>query len=481
MTIDAIQDAIKAAKTDDLAPGRNILLAKPWVKEEEPPLLAKLAELARAVGEVDTQVKVLQRLVEVTPDQPENHFTLGLALRQKGNKKEGRKQLELAYKGNPQHPDIAYVWCQVLEENQQYEAALRVAQRTNEHFPDQPDWLALTGDLLTHLGKLREAISCYNRALRLQPGDPAISFNASQAVFQLGQWGDAWTLYDYRLILRDPATRPDTTAKLWSIDESIKGKSLLVWQEQGFGDAILMLRFLPVLVSEGARVHLLVNDQLVDLAASQFPEITVHNQRYAPPKTDLQVPIMSIPRRLGLEHPDQLTGEAYVSVSPSDLLPKGETKKVGLVWAGNPNHPDDARRSLSPDLLEPLLEIPGYDWYSFQIGRHEWAEQQPQITDLRPQLKTFQQTAEYLTQMDLVISVDTAVAHLAGALGIPVHLLLDFAPDWRWPRKGSTTTWYEKHRIWRQESPGDWEKVVQRMSILLRPPKRSEGDRIDGD
>ena len=463
MTIKDIQNAIKAARTDNLVPGRKLLLNNPWQSETEPPLLAKLAELARAVGEVDTQVNVLQRLVEVTPDQPENHFTLGLALRQNGNKKEGLKHLERACKNNPQHPDIAYVWCQALEDDQRYEAALKVAQRANDHFPDQPDWLALTGDLLTHLGKLREAIQCYNQALRLQPGDPAISFNASQAVFQLNQWGDAWTLYDYRLILRDPATRPETTAKLWAVDESVKGKSILVWQEQGFGDAIMMLRFLPVLVEKGAQVHLLVNDQLVDLASRQFPKITVHNQRNKPPQTDLQIPIMSIPRRLGLEHPDQLTGEAYLSVRPSELLPKGNTKKVGLVWAGNPNHPDDARRSLSPALLEPLLELPGYSWYSFQIGRHEWAEHHPQVSDLRPKLKTFQETAEYLAQMDLAISVDTAVAHLAGALGIPVHLLLDYAPDWRWPRTGTTTTWYEKHRIWRQETPRNWGKVIGRM------------------
>jgi tetratricopeptide (TPR) repeat protein len=471
MTIDDIQDAIKAAQTDNLMPGRKILLPKPWKTETEPPLLATLAELARAVGELDNQVLILRRLVEVTPDQPENHFTLGIALRQKGYKKEGRKHLGKAYKGNQQHPDIAYVWCQALEEDQQYEAALRVAERANDHFTDQADWLSLTGDLLTHLGRLREAVQHYNRALRLQPGDPAISFNASQAVFQLGQWGDAWTLYDYRLILRDPATRPNTTAKLWSVGESIKGKTILVWQEQGFGDAIMMLRFLPILTEEGAKVHVLLNGQLTDLVASQYPEITVHNQRQPPPKTDLQIPIMSIPRRLGLEHPDQLTGEAYLSVEPSDLLPKGTTKKAGLVWAGNPNHPDDARRSLSPALFEPLLDLPGYSWYSFQIGRHEWAEEHPQVTDLRPQLKTFQQTAEYLSQMDLVISVDTAVAHLAGALGISVHLLLDYAPDWRWPRTGTTTTWYEKHRIWRQETPGDWEEVVERMSIL----------RIDGD
>jgi tetratricopeptide (TPR) repeat protein len=464
MTIDDIQDAIKEARADNLFPGRKLLLKKSWLTETEPPLLAKLAELARAVGEIDTQVKVLERLVEVTPEQPENHFTLGLALRQKGNNKQGRKHLKLAYEGNPQHPDIAYVWAQALEEDQRYEAALKVAQRANDHFPDQPDWLALTGDLLTHLGKLREAIQCYNRALRLQPGDPAISFNASQAVFQLGQWGDAWTLYDYRLILRDPATRPETTAKLWAVDEPIKGKSILVWQEQGFGDAIMMLRFLPVLIEEGAKVHVLLNGQLTDLVASQYTDVSVHNQREKPPRTNLQIPIMSIPRRLGLEEPGQLTGEAYLSVEPSELLPKGNTQKVGLVWAGNPNHPDDHRRSLSPALLEPLLDLPGYSWYSFQIGRHTWAEEHPIIKDLRPKLKTFQQTAEYLSQMDLVISVDTAVAHLAGALGIPVHLLLDYAPDWRWPCTGSTTTWYEKHRIWRQESPGDWEKVIRRLT-----------------
>lgn len=460
MTEQDIDRALREWQRGDASLTRRLLLREAWQELTDESLIDQLVELALIAGEENTALHLLQMPIDRTPTNGKAWMRKGQVLRRRNRPEEALPYLEKAYSLEPNNPDTAYEWAMALEDTQRYTKALQVAQSALTQHPNDIDLLNLTAGNYANLGKPELAIPLYVQALHREPEHHALAFNLAQALLQHGNWQEGWRFFDYRLLLRPPDRRPRTTARLWQGDP-LAGKSILIWQEQGFGDTIQFMRFLPLLWQQGAQVVLLVHPQLIRLSTYNFPCLTVVDQRTDPPPTDYQLPILSLARRLGLEQPDQLTGEPYLRAPSQPQLPATAKKRIGLVWAGNPNHPDDHRRSIPPDELAPLLTFPQYHFYSFQVGRQEWASSQDAVTDLQPQLTDFLATAGLLRQMDLVVTVDTAVAHLAGALGRPVWLLLDQAADWRWGAKGQGPNWYASMRLFRQQKPGDWTTLVQ--------------------
>jgi hypothetical protein len=243
--------------------------------------------------------------------------------------------------------------------------------------------------------------------------------------------------------------------------EVLPGQRLLIWAEQGLGDTLQFARYARLLARAGADVVLEVQPSLERLVRESLPDVEVIAYGQSIPDHDAQVPLLSLPLILGTRLGSIPADVPYLSADPERvrawaerLGPPGGMRRVGLVWAGNREHKNDRRRSLEPDLLRPLAELPSIEWLRVQPG----ATPRPplEMVDRTAELADFADTAALLMQLDLVITVDTSVAHLAGALGRPVWIMLPYEPDWRWLLERTESPWYPTARLFRQARPGDW-------------------------
>jgi hypothetical protein len=260
--------------------------------------------------------------------------------------------------------------------------------------------------------------------------------------------------------------------------ESLGGKTILLHAEQGFGDSLMLLRYAPLVAARGGRVVVEVPRALERLAARLAGgPYTLVAAGQPLPAFDLHCPLMSLPLAFGTTPETIPAAVPYFSAAPDAIarwrarLATAAGMKIGIVWAGNPVHLNDASRSIALDRLASLFELPETQWYSLQVGeRASDLAKLPagRITDLAPDLTDFAETAAAISALDLVISVDTAVAHLAGALGHAVWILLPFDPDWRWLLERGDSPWYPTARLFRQPKRGDWDSVVHALRDALR-------------
>ena len=302
-----------------------------------------------------------------------------------------------------------------------------------------------------------------------------VDYEASFVDLLFGNLRQGWERFEARLKVSS-TLRPQRifAAPTWN-GESFTGKTLLVWAEQGLGDTFMFVRYLPLVKALGGRVLLETQPALTAVAATCKGVDLVISQGVALPPFDLQVSLMSLPWvfQTGL---DSIPAEVpYLGVPKAvahrhELLEKlgagqGGTR-IGLVWAGGPSHARDLERSLPGGALAPLAALPGVSWFSLQVGRQD-VPPLPGLVSMEPLLQSFSDTAFALDSMDLLITVDTSVAHLAGAMGIPTLLLLAWQPDYRWLLDRADSPWYPTLRLYRQPAYGDWEGVIQQVVTEL--------------
>jgi len=317
------------------------------------------------------------------------------------------------------------------------------------------------------LGRLAAAERSFGEAIRLMPDLAEAHFNRATPLFLLGRSEDGWEEYEWRWRI-DRFEKPPSAAPRWT-GEPLAGRRLLVHEEQGLGDTLQFVRYLPLIASEPEPVSLLCNPRLVKLLRGSLPGIVL-SPKPSIPDHDLLVPLLSLPRMLGRTRgappsaPYLLRPEAARTESTGRL-------KVGLVWAGSSSHPRDRDRSIPLEQLRPWFDVPDVAWFSYQVG-----PRQADIADLGlkatlPDLGRLQpdlyEAARVLAGLDLLITVDTAACHLAGALGFPVWLLLARVPDWRWGMTGATTPWYPSMRLFRQPEIGAWQPVIREVRAAL--------------
>ncbi len=334
--------------------------------------------------------------------------------------------------------------------------------------PDLAEAHASVGHLLTVRGRPLEAVTSCRRASDLQPDLAQAHWNRGVAHLLAGQFAEGWDAYEWRK-RRYPACYPPLPGSQWE-GEALDRRTILVRAEQGFGDALQFARYLPLLTGRGAQVVLQTSSPLIPLM-QRIPGVLIA-ERGRLPYYDVWVDQMSLPRLFhtgaetipaasGYLMPDPLLAEAWDTTLPFGL-------RVGIAWAGNPAHHNDRRRSLPVTALAPIVGAGARMLVSLQVG-----PQAPDISkvfglkDFSHQLTDFAATAALIAGLDLVITVDTAVAHLAGALGIPTWLMLAHAPDWRWMLNRDDSPWYSSMRLFRQERPGDWAGVVERVATAL--------------
>lgn len=333
------------------------------------------------------------------------------------------------------------------------------------------------GVLHTERGALDQALAAYDQALALRPDDVDAAWNKANFLLLTGQLAQGWALYEqrWRRGLAAPQVRPAASPR-WQGTQALQGKTLLVMAEQGLGDTIQFCRFVPEVAALGARVILERPAALAGLLEA-LPGVAQAIDPTEPrPASDFHCPLMSLPLALGTTWQTLPAPSAYLQARADKrahwaaVLGHATRPRVGLVWRGNPRHGQDLQRSLPlPTLLSALPDHCDYVSLQKDVPAQEqtWLAQDARVRDLGPQLQDFTDTAALCALMDVVISVDTSVAHLAGALGCPTWVLLPHVPDWRWLLARSDSPWYPRMRLFRQGPERHWTPVLQAVAEHL--------------
>ena len=365
-----------------------------------------------------------------------------------------------------QRPEWVEAWCNLSSALalqgrgvESGEAALKALRRNPRHVGSHCNF-ALARKLV---GDYTTALECYRRAMAIQPEDARVHWNLAVTLLAMGQWEERWREFDWRFEAAITRRR-QYDAPVWD-GSDIGGRTILVWAEQGLGDTIQFLRFLPPLRAKGARIILEVPGRLLPLLdhAPVLRETGTElvGQGEDLPPFDAHIPMMSLPRWMGGAPVG--TGLLACHRRPS-TPPPCSVPKVGLCWSGNPEHYHDHFRSIDPALLAPLRQIDNLHWFALQReGKCPWEgihRPEDHTTDLMD-------AAAIVSELDLVITVDTMVTHLAATLGRPVWLLLPAMADWRWGIEGTSTHWYPSVRLFRQQAMGDWGPVIAELASEL--------------
>jgi tetratricopeptide (TPR) repeat protein len=348
------------------------------------------------------------------------------------------------------------------------------------------------GTALAALNRHEESVASFDRALAIDPAYPDAEWNRSLGLLALGRLRDGLPGYESRWARAAALTLPNDHLPVWTGREGVAGRTVLIQHEQGYGDAIQMLRLVADLERAGARCAIQAAPALSALLARSFPNAQVVPLGDCPPDVGLRIPVMSLPLALQLFAESEIPAALpYLVVSQPKAvhwaarLDAGSaplrTPRVGLVWRGLGTHANDHNRSLALNKLSPLLRRTGIQFVSLQKGltpfesRYLAGHRNVLVAD--EALESFDDTAAVMAALDLVISVDSAPAHLAGALGKPTWMLLPFSPDWRWMLARDDTPWYPTMRLFRQQSTGDWSTVVAQVGAALEGWHRAYGGR----
>ena len=411
-------------------------------------VMLKLGNIHRERGELEFAEACYRDALARKPDYAEAHANLGVVLKARG---------------------------QLDEAISHYRTAL-------QHRPDLAPIHRNLGNALQAQTRTTQAIASYRESIRVDPEYADAHLNLALALLLAGEFEEGWREYEWRWkcdaarkinVLRGGFAQP-----LWD-GADLAGRRLLLQAEQGYGDAIQFVRFADAIARRGATVIVECQPELKRLLASAAGVAEVVARDEPLPDFDLHCPLIGVARilRIGLEaipaEVPYLSGGASRSAYWRERL-GGErgTLRVGLVWAGAQQHSNDRTRSLSLAALSPLAAAPNIAFYSLQKGPAALQAASPpapmRLHDATEQLQDFADSAALVENLDLVISVDTSVAHLAGALGKPAWTLLEFAPDWRWMLGRDTTPWYPSMRLFRQARPGDWNGTLERVADALK-------------
>jgi len=457
----------------------------------EPDASDVLSDLAGAlveVGQYQESLITSQQALDLHPNFPqaminqaEACFQLGRAAQEEGRTDDAETQYRKAISSNPDHVEAHTNLGNILRADGRLNEALECYAQALTIFPGQSQTHSNKGVALQETGRREDAITSYREAIRLDDNNAEARRNLSMALLKGGAFEEGWSEFEWRW--KTPhfaAIRRQWKKPQWA-GERLSGRTVLVHAEQGFGDCFQMARYIPELKKRGGRVIVEAPDVLAEVlqTVGGIDEmITPGNPSL--PNHDFHIPMMSLPGAFDTTFDNVPTPEGYL-FAPRDAIERWQSKipdtgkrktgsRVGIVWKGNPIHPRDSARSPGLEAFRPLLDT-STTFYSLQKdGGGEdirAAGLTGQLVDLEPELQTFSDTAAAIDQLDLIITPDTAVAHLAGAMGKPVWILLEHIGEWRWFEEREACPWYVSARVFRQESSGDWGNVVGRITAAL--------------
>jgi tetratricopeptide (TPR) repeat protein len=478
---------------------------------QSPEIHHRLGKMQERLGDWGAALESYRRALALPPDSPDLHCSLATLQYKQGAFAEAAETCRRALALHPNQPEILTQLGNALADLGHYGGALEAHRRALALQPDSPDALFGLGYFFERKGDLASAVDSYRTALKLNPnlsrahlllgsarllqgdlGEAAECFervlesemdsaearaylgllHLKQGNFRRGlsEYEDRWsTTYGFRFRRKLPQP-------LWK-GEPLQGSRILLHCEQGMGDTIQFVRYVPLVQARGGEVVLEVQPRLHRLLAHTPGAGEVICRGEALPEVEWQCPLLSLPLAFGTELQTIPAPIPYVDPDPAlvdawrQRLPGGSLR-IGLVWAGSPLHPHELWRAIPLEQLTPLTTLAGTSFYSLQMGPSAGQVKQlgdcVRLIDLQGEQKDFADTAALVANLDLVISIDTSVAHLAGAMGKPVWVLLSKSSDWRWLLDREDSPWYPTARLFRQSTLGNWQGVVARVERELR-------------
>lgn len=467
---------------------------------------SNLSAAYRQAGKPFESQKASQQALKICPESPTALNNLGLALCDSNNHPDAIKSFRKALNNAPSDVEIMNNLAVALHAENHIQEAHAVLKQALTLRPDWPEALINLGNILREQSKFSDAIICYQRAVTFDhsritalgnlalallnlnkfeesernykkalikdPGNSDLRMSLGICQLAQGKYEEGWSNYEARWTAsRFTAQRRDSSAPTWQ-GEPLAGRRIFVYAEQGFGDTLQFCRFLPLLSEMGAEVLFECQHSLVTLCHSidGVGKIITQNDRI--PEADFSIPLMSLPHVLSIDLETIPSEVPYLRAKNNQISEfacrlHNTKRQVGLVWLGNPNRQDDRMRSCPGSALEPILSVDEIMFTSLQVGIDP-SEIPFNMNDFGQYCRTFLDTAAAIEALDLVITVDTATAHLAGALAKPVWLMLGHHADWRYLAERHDSPWYPTMRIFRQAKPGDWIGLTQNVADGLR-------------
>jgi tetratricopeptide (TPR) repeat protein len=444
--------------------------------------LNNLAALYLKTGRVDAAEFHLRQCIALQPGLPEAHLNLGELHTQRGQSDLALDSYRQALAHRPDWPDALCGLAETLRRIDIVEAE-SACRRAIALDPHRSASFVTLGQVLRERGRPLDAEEAYRTALRMNPANAAASYNLAILRLAAGAYQEGFELYESRFAAFGARAAGANgfnerlgIGRRWR-GGPLDGKRILIWTEQGFGDSLMMLRYLPLLCDRGASQVIVVAPSALTRLISRVNGVTrvlSGDSEIGLDEFDLHCPIMSLPHCFGTRQRDAPSDvppiplRAHSAQNRLHLVNEAAPLRVGLVWAGSPTLEDDSSRSIPATAFGRLREVPGVQLVSLQKERGYSDEVFGEGHQAIDKCIDFLDTAALIETLDLVIAVDTAVAHLAGTMGKPVWLLTRLNGDWRWGIQGDTTPWYPTMRIFRQRTHGDWKALIDEVATSLK-------------
>ncbi len=450
----------------------------------KPELAEAYFNLGNALNELDNPndaVEQYRKALSINPDSAEVHSNLGNVLKKSGKYDDAVKHYNTAICLKPDYAEAYNNLSDVYRILGEFDKAIELAQESIQKRPDIESAYVNLGNIYFAHGNYSASIEQYQRALKIRPDYPDAHYNKGLVLLMKGEFQEGWKEYGWRFKSKEIADQinyRELGIPEWD-GTSLNGKTILIRSEQGLGDQIQFARYIPLIKEMGGRVIFECHKELMPLFESYNDIDRLVEKPYnsdCVENVDVCVQLLNLPGIFGASLDNILADVPYlktdtVSVEKWEARFNRASFKIGIVWAGNPNHGNDRNRSCKLTDFTLLSSIPEVELFNLQKGGMSEKDERQltvmQVTDLGKELNDFSDTASIIENLDLVISVDTSVAHLAGALGRHVWTLLPFIPDWRWMLDRDDTPWYPTMKLFRQRKPGDWEEVLERVSVKL--------------
>jgi tetratricopeptide (TPR) repeat protein len=430
-----------------------------------------------AAGRVDESIKALERASGLDPQNPDIHHLLGSAYFEKRRFKDALSVLEKVARARPDYAAVYNEIGSALSELGRLDEAADNFQKALSLDANLPQSRCNMGLVQLRRGRLDEAEASLRAMIELRPDDAEAHYALSAALLLNGKLSEGWREYEWRWHCRGHASGNHKYSFTQWNGEDLRGRSILLHCEQGFGDVIQFVRYVPMVAARGGRVILAVPPEIFPLV-KDYPgaERVIAADELVP--LDVQCPLLSLPlvfdtrlESIPAKVP-YLWPEATRAEQWKQNVGSLSGLKIGLVWGGRPTHANDHNRSIKLLDFAPLADVPGAIFYSLQKGGPAAQAANPpanmRLINPADSLHDFADTAALIANLDLVISIDSAVAHLAGAMGKPVWVLVPVSPDWRWMLHREDSPWYPTMRLFRQTRHGDWQSPIAQMVDALR-------------
>ena len=445
-----------------------------------------LGNVFNALNCHDKAIVSYEKALSVRPDHAETLINLGNVLAKLNRHAEAISSYDKALSIKPDHAEALSNRGNALRALNRHAEAIASYEKALSIKPEHAEALNNRGNALRDLNRHAEAIASYEEALAIRPDFADAHLNESIARLCSGDFQNGWRKYEWRR-KRSGLIPPkrDFPQPLWLGQEELEGKMILLHAEQGLGDTIQFVRYAPLVARRGASVILGVQMPLKSLFEGLDGVERIVGEDEPLPGFDVHCPLPSLPLAFGTALESIPADIPYLVATERKIaewrarLGERRGPRIGMVWAGRPAHKNDHNRSIPLTTLLSRLSMPGIEFVSLQKdhkdGDAETLKSFSDIAQFAEDLKDFSDTAAVVSLMDLVISVDTAVAHLAGALGKPVWILLPFSPDWRWLLNRDDSPWYPTARLFRQPRIADWEAVIERVKQELLTIRGNSG------